>query len=540
MNTNEQTPDQVLPREVRLTPPPTMPQARSYLFKQKSTQSVYNMQQMIQINIPRLQRSYLSKGSYLRFQVAFTGNLGSAKSLAFGAKTYHFNNLKVCPDTMGAYSFIDKIEVYDYLGSTLLESTAGHGQLMGLLMDTTYSGDQCETHFNACAGIGKRVIVNDSKLQSYGQPGAYGTAGVTTTPSSAVALYPYSRGDIHVLAGPLSGQPFAPVSAPDATSGVASEQTMIVEYSVPLLSFLGTLSDRYAPLHNGYTINITLNTLANAIGTTVVAANATTAWVQDPSYNELTAIRVSDVHMACDVLELGPVAESMLLSSLKGKPLILPTKAMRNYTSFINSGTSAFRLDLNLNVSSLCAVYWIMRPYANINNTQKRSLSARIRNYLKSWYFQYGSSILPQTSGIDAYGGSPMGANAVNGGSECYMELMKAVGGSGSLITEQNYKLDLDYAANTLSPDALMVQSASVDYVTSNEFDVPRFACGLNLELIDRPDEMITGLNTNGMLTSINATFGELDKQTNVAVDAWCKYDAFINITPGLATTVSF
>lgn len=546
MNATEQTPDQVLPSEVRLTPPPTMPQARSYLFKQKSTQATYSPQQVVQINIPRLQRSYLSKGSYLRFRVAFTGNLGACKSLAFAADTpaatYYFNNLKVCPDTMGAYSFIDKVEVYDYLGSTLLESTAGHGQLMGLLMDTSYSGDQCDAYFNSCAGIGKRVVALDQKMTRYGEQGAFGPAGVVTSAANPVASYPYALGTTNVLMGPLSGEPFDALTLPNATTGVSAEQTMYMEYSIPLLSFLGSLSDRYAPLHNGYTINITLNSIANAIGTTVVAPEGSVAFQSAPVFNSLSAITISNVHMACDVLELGPVAESMLLSSLKGKPLILPTKALRNYTSFISKQTSAFRLDLNLNVSSLCAVYWIMRPYTNLNNLAKRSLSARIRNFLKSWYFQYGSSVLPQTAGIEAFGDQSMSAHARYGATECYMELMKSIGGTGSLITHGNYNMDQENNLASLSPDPLAVKFSGVDYVQVNEFDVPRFACGLNLELVDRPDEIVSGLNTNGMLTSINATFenSRLAEQVDVAVDAWCKYDAFINITPGLATTVSF
>ena len=41
----------VLPKELRLDAPPTMPQARSYLFRQQSTLQSYGPGSTIQINI---------------------------------------------------------------------------------------------------------------------------------------------------------------------------------------------------------------------------------------------------------------------------------------------------------------------------------------------------------------------------------------------------------------------------------------------------------------------------------------------------------
>ena len=71
----------------------------------------------------------------------------------------------------------------------------------------------------------------------------------------------------------------------------------------------------------------------------------------------------------------------------------------------------------------------------------------------------------------------------------------------------------------------------------SVDAELGRFAAGLNLELVPGK-EIICGLNTNGMNTSINMTFAANTIASRV--DAWCEFDSFINITPGLATTVSF
>jgi len=72
---------------------------------------------------------------------------------------------------------------------------------------------------------------------------------------------------------------------------------------------------------------------------------------------------------------------------------------------------------------------------------------------------------------------------------------------------------------------------------------VGRFAAGLDLELVSgRSNDLICGMNTNGMNTSIYATFDPeyIGDVKQCRVDAWAEYDAFVNISPGIATTVSF
>ena len=70
-------PNVVLPKELRLGAPATMPQSRSYMFKQQAALSNYAPRDTIQINLPRLQRSYLTKDSYLEFEVAFKWTPGT-------------------------------------------------------------------------------------------------------------------------------------------------------------------------------------------------------------------------------------------------------------------------------------------------------------------------------------------------------------------------------------------------------------------------------------------------------------------------------
>lgn len=579
---------EVLPRELRLGAPPTMPQARSYLFKQKSTLSEYPEKSVIQINIPRLQRSYLSNDSYLQFTVELTATPGAAKDNSFsatGAAAAKFwNQLSVCLDNPGAYGIIDKIEVYDYLGSTLLESTAGHGQLASLILDCM-SSNTTTRKMTAYAGTGKASIAQNFDVAvNYGNASNQWAALSADQATTPIKIFPVPSdkgvGDATTVFGPISGQAFNFAANPTGFASLAAAntaQTVSREFSIPLFSFLGLLSPKYAPLHNGFTLQITLNSQAIALGENnwSTADNTTTPTAFAPG--AITSYKIKDVFYCAQVLELGPVAESMLLSSTQGNPLIVHSKAYRNYVTNMEPNTSQFRMDLNLNVASLSAILWIMRPTENLGANAKvsRSLSQRIRNYLSSWYFQYGSSILPQTTGIKAQSSNTYGyTTTALGTSEAFIELMKAVRKNNDMaldtaFTDQNFRVDtqMTIAANTAtssfpwtqtnvdpnSPTPLLtpwnqrdisIGNGSVTQgVFTTKHDTGRFACGLNLELSpEHSYELISGLNTNGMNISINASFSQskITSQQKCQIDAWCEYDAFINVTPGLATTVSF
>jgi hypothetical protein len=248
---------------------------------------------------------------------------------------------------------------------------------------------------------------------------------------------------------------------------------------------------------------------------------------------------IKNVNLCCQILELGPVAESMLLSSTGGQPLTIPTKAYRNYVGTIPAGASSYRLDLNLNVASLTNLLFIQRHTAYVTGTTNyaaKSLSGRARNYLQNWNFQYGSSILPQTTGITCRGRpGQIDQEAVDYYQEAYVELLK----SRHLYTNSQHSSVVNRDSFTLDvyPNTTWVLSLYNTAVRGT------FACGLDLELVSgRSNDLICGMNTNGMNTSIELNFDTISPASPVAarLDCWCEYDAFINISPGIATTVSF
>jgi hypothetical protein len=77
------------------------------------------------------------------------------------------------------------------------------------------------------------------------------------------------------------------------------------EVSFPLFSFLGALSNKFVPLHNGFTIQLTLNPLNRAMSFAKTTDGSTGGTFTT------SAQTITDVNMCCQILELGPVAESM-------------------------------------------------------------------------------------------------------------------------------------------------------------------------------------------------------------------------------------
>lgn len=612
----------VLPKELRLSTPATMPQSRSYMFKQQAALSNYVPKDTIQINLPRLQRSYLTKDSYLEFDVTFTHTTPT-----------DFANSCLTLDTPGALGLIDRIEVYDYLGSTQLESTAGFGQLVALLQDTCVQEDEYATHWEVTTGGHGAQIIYDWERSA--QKGSESTLADCKS---------YRR--TQPCIGEVIDQGSWINDANTVATASAQKREIRRKYHLPLFSFLGLLSPKYAPLHNGYTIMITLNTAENALisagakytygtSTTVASGNATAAtnattltfatavtgispgwtvtgagisgsatvvsissdnkvftinqtatstasvytFVSPPLLPSSTAVSsssavsftVNNARMCCQILELGPIAESMLLSTTGPNPMIVPTKAYRNYNSSFAEGTGTFRLDLNINVASLTNVLWMMRPQLHNNNVAYPTLSHRQRNFLESWYFQYGSSILPQTQGIQAFKPGSNNAAHKDFGSEALIELLKArhmynQPTHNHQFNKWNWAYDNTARSRYLTRQRIGTNLALPQDIDDWRYATPKsiyehgkFALGLDLELVSgRTNEIICGMNTNGMNTAIFGTFNPSAAANTVVldasvidttdgiwveksnVDAWCEYDAFINISPGIASTVSF
>jgi len=500
---------EVLPSEVQFVAPSTIPQARSYVFKQQSELQEYDLSKgnRIRINIPRLQRSYLMKDSYIRFRL----NLDITHSAAAGI---------VYLDRCGAHGLFDRIEVYDYLGGTLIEQTQNIPALATSIGDLTYGFMNFNSKLQATQGYNGSNIHNTT---------ADYDAWEVRTNNSGLVLYNKSNG--------------------------AASNFVTWEFALPVFSFLGLFSDKYTPLHNGFSVDFYLNNkeLALISRTSQDDGASTTASIDN--------VWISNFEYVCQVLELGEQAESMVTAQ---EPMVIPASQYRYFTDIIlgEGAQSNFRLDLNLNVVSLKNIMWGMRPTV-YQSLSYPSYGHRMRNFLHNWNFQYGSSYLPEISGIScrsltlpsSRSGYTIweGVNSTTTSfagwakaasyNQAYMELQK-LNTSDTLLNINMSEFMIDTAAQAgVSDFSGLLNGAGAlvpFYAIGTKTICGKFMGGLDTRLSKK--NAISGIDTNGLLVSVNGYFDPdyVSSVKQAILDLWAQYDAFIQVIPGVATTVTF
>lgn len=551
---------ETLPTELRMSAPPAIPQARSYLFKQRSEYTDYDMGKgtKIRINIPRLQRTYLSKDSYLRFRLNLDVQGPSEATTIAGALTL---------DRAGAYSLFDRMEVYDYMGGTLIEQVNNIPTLVCMINDGFTSMEAFNSKLQATQGFEGSFCAVNSNLDRYEDM-------ELRTANSGAVLLPQDW-----TAGAFSGN---------------IKTFTTYEFAIPLLSFLGNFSNKFVPLHNGFSIDLYLNNVNQAFvcygasQTTVdhptfIPTNPPKAPTTAGDYDSIGQCKIlnagiSNMEFCAQVMELGNDAENLVLASNGSGPLVIASTFYRYFTDLVKGygeadQTSSIGMDLNLNVVSLRNIRFGMRPAKWQNNLAFPAYGHRLRNYMENFSFRYGSSFLPELAGVSSrsstvpiskYGNEYFEGSSdtykQQGFTQSYAELMKT-GPKGhwfetSAVT--NSSIDLyEYMTDLLLGPAALTDptTGSVRYYKKTDFEsnncVPpllkfsqhmcgKFMAGLDLRLSTK--EVVSGIDTNGLLVRLNAKFDEdnLINMVNAVLDVYAEHDAFVQIIPGVATTVTF
>lgn len=543
---------ETLPTELRMSAPPSIPQARSYMFKQRSEYTEYNMNKStkIRINIPRLQRTYLSKDSYLRFRLNV--DVTAAVGLTPSAPVYL--------DRCGAYSLFDRLEVYDYMGGTLIEQVNNIPALMTMRRDLL-NGVQ---DFNG-------------KLQSVqGYEGSY--VGVTSASPTPNDSYELRTGN--------SGIELFPFNWNNSADAITRYQSF--EFAIPLPSFLGMFSTKFIPLHNGFSIDLFLNNVNQAFisyGTLSTGGGTVDIPENNLQATKVTSAWISNAELCSQVMELGNEAENLVLNSNGSGPLVIPSTFYRYFTNLVKGSgeadqTSTVGMDLNLNVVSLKNIRFAMRPAYYQNNINYPAYGHRIRNFLENFSFQYGSSYLPELAGVACRSSvipntKTAGSSFVTGSSEAakmegykqaYAELMKTGGRdqwwaetTNPSINQSEFQTDLKYynnnGATTATKQAYITTYADMVPKSAGgptrDYVVPplgkfaplisgKFMGGLDLRLSSK--DVVSGIDTNGLLVRLNARFDDnnLSNMINAVLDVFAEHDAFVQIIPGVASTVTF
>ena len=538
---------ETLPSELRMAAPPTIPQARSYMFKQKSEYTQYDMGKgtKVRINIPRLQRTYLSKDSYLRFRLNTEISCNSENQVA----------APLWLERVGALALFDRIEVYDYLGGTLLEQVNNLPGLMTILNDIFTPLEAYDTKLEATRGVTGTKITNS----------AFNSDNISFATSN-------------------TGMELVSIKWNNATDADTTKRlkTAFVsyEFSIPIPSFIGLFSDKFVPLHNGFSIDLFLNNVQNAVISYGSGDTLDAAIPANPT-NQTTVTKafLTNFEFCAQVMELGNDAENLVLASNGGSPLVIPSKFYRYFTDLVKGAdepdqSSTYGMDLNLNVVSLRNLRFGMRPMFYQNSSKYPQYSHRIRNYLTSFNFQYGSSYLPELAGISCRSTVlPLSPNGytfpyVNkdatpfksdsdmykqfGFTQAFAELLKT--GHKDHWSKDSVPCSIsgpEFCVDVATKDRMFIPS-SLDNSSIEDVAPPlgntttqaawcgKFIGGIDLRLSSK--DVISGIDTNGLLVRLNMTFDKdhLKDMTNAVLDVYCEHDAFVQIIPGVASTVTF
>lgn len=571
-----------LPRE-----PTTIPQARKYSRKFEAPRTkTYGEQETFMINIPPINHTYMTKNVKLHFDFNldyYESTQTTATNIAkycFSDHAEEVNNIegffdrsnrrtranmytKPFPtfDINGAYGLISRIRVYDFLGTTLLEDVQEHDLLTAMLADFDLKSDNLNII---------RPTIIDSKLMP-NDTVQYGVSHNTDTVRKPPCSFITNDYDYRLNSSWTLSQ-FQLNPSTETATIIPGKVSMSNHFSIDLYSFLGKLSDKFTPLHNGFRIEFTINK-------SDIPISFNTGWGNNmvhfkPSNHSDDAISVvldpyienmqlSNIYIKADLLEISPELD-------KGIDKMVHYQGFKyqrdefSYSDF-SGGTHAntnrpdFTKRITPAYKSISSVYIGQRMYPHKNYTQ--NLGFRVKNYLGSAELLFNKSVIQSIDNdqeaIDAFN------SIFNIGCDDY-------------ITKEDFLLDEpDNYNGTGLCQFSFVNNAGRDSITS---DIETYGgdymkwwpgfygnsdpfFGENLPIVSWSprtsffqgkyllafDTKIPG-TTSDVVAGIDTTKNVLEYKfkctetecLRVLIDVFCQHDCFLRIDPGKSTTVSF
>lgn len=319
--------------------------ARPYVSNiQPQGSQTYGTSDVMIFNIPCNRNTVLSPhDSYLKFSMTAT-NGGTAQDFVRLSKA-------------GAHGFIQRLRVFH--GSTLLEDVDNYNNLMSQISthqrsadNVSYKGSVTEGWEESCA-----VLVNG------------------TGAGAAVPTY-----NINGLRGQRISNPLYGAAGALGIGAVTAVRT----YCVPLVSILGTLSDKYLPLFAMTSSPIRLE--IQLVGSPLIPFVSVTA---------MASFSITNAEFVGSFIELSDQALSVVQSASGGGPL---TMAINRWSSLVYN---ANLLNATTNVS--CPVPFKYSSCQAIINSIRQYSSGAItfdafesNNFLiNEYWYQFGSESLP-------------------------------------------------------------------------------------------------------------------------------------------------
>jgi hypothetical protein len=572
-----------LPQEPSKIPPVRRYQRSFYADRTKT----FRGEEVVKIQIPPISKTYFTKDVKLHFDLDIsyyenttdnmqviadtltgtgTGELNLRKSITYGffgravdntpnPNTVYFQTMsKPFPtlDINGPYGLINRIQVHDYLGTTLIEDIQSHDVLTAVMSDFMFTNDNVEIF----------------RPEMSSEEPTFGGA-VFKPPASLpfnsvhefedFMMKPYNT-TITWTTAPIV-EPMKPVSIPRYHA------------TLDLFSFLGKLSQKFVPLHNGFTISFTLNRFDVPIG---FSNGGNPAGVSPPN-NELvgfvrgyTGVNGQGVPNTSESLPVyfKPTLNEASIKNMYIKSTLIEVdqqlddqiekvvqcvgyKYQLDY--FPNADTNEKQVELTRRLlpqlKSLRRVLVGQRPRFNPSDVRKQRLGFRVKNFIDKSALLFNKSIISSIeSNLEAY-------NALR---SCYGPIDKYLTMSDFGVEyESNSQFgDQSWLMNTMKLreflNAIQIKLNSQADYSAFWFDASFYDREVS-ELYGNQgkhllcfDCVVPGSTANtvaGIDTSSNVVEYQLKSTKGVEsvnIDVFLEHDAFVHVDPGKATAVSF
>jgi hypothetical protein len=440
------------------------------------------------------------------------------------ARNFSFDGYRSYPalDTNGAYGFIRDIEVYDYMGSTVLEKVPRHDLLTSIFMDFEGANDQMQVPRPYGAENNNLVIRKQPWSSLFEDP-----------------AWPFER-DAPIY----YNWSFTDPGKLDSTYPVLAESIKIpkMHFVIDLYSFMGKLSQKFIPLHNGFTLKLHLNKTSdvvafntqlpsNVITMKFPTSSAGTAFeeVTQTMHPSIVASSFTNVYLKCDLITVSAEMDSKIEKTVFAK-------AFKYSLDTLTSRTTRIPLE----VASLTSVLISQRPNLGVNSWSQK-FGFRVKNYIQGAQLLFNKAVVKDiASPYEAYEALKDAfdqrldwwINREDWNVDIVDQANYTCGMQGNIISDR----DLD--SMDADPGSYFVKT----FQYGDEHGVShqgKFLLALDTRLPGYQESAVCGIDTRKELLEYRLIAGP-ESRSDVLIDVFAQFDTFIVIKPGETTSVAF
>lgn len=562
--------------------PVVIPQGRRLTRIFKSNQSKqFTEGDNVEIDIPPCNHSYMTKDCRIHFEfdmsyletdnyqdiatffMSATPTNASTKYQAladyFGRTVVNTSGVTVCTpqatdgsentckkpipflDSNGPYGFFSQIQIYDYLGNTLLEDVNAHDLLSSVYCDF----DTFDPQLNRIRPV--VTDLNESLISTSARPNSVNLFDSDSRQKNlSIVLFepPHINSDSIVVN-----------TTTNTTTVTAKERKITARYSIKLLNFLGDHSTKFAPLHNGYKIILRLNNSSipvkfnmptgivgsstNQLSLRYITSGTSGNYVYSP-YTiftftpSITNYKISNIYLKSDILEITPELDAQVDKTLH----------VRMFHRHIIS-TELPQTPIPVQRKSMKSISIIYRPRQSYRETFN-AYGFRLRTYINKASLYYNGALVKEFKTDEEFlAAMPSTFSDMIDLSDFTTDVIADINegsrGLQNLWINRTTRLDLaqNVTTNQNIPYAMFNPDEFNDATNYTNYSDGKFMVFWDLSLLGYDGKNLTGVDTSKTYLTYQVSRSTAYPYP-LYIDALCEYDAFLHVDPGKTTSVSF